>query len=78
MEYSPSSTCRIRAQTRTTNLSETKIMKFNKAALIAALTAFSFAAPACDEKKDDKKEESKKDEKKDEKADEKAEEEKKE
>jgi hypothetical protein len=52
-------------------------MKFNKAAIVCALTAFTFAAPACDEKKDDAKKEDKagdkKDEKKDEKADEKKE-----
>ena len=41
-------------------------MKFEKAAIVAALTAFTFAAPACDEKKDDAKKEEKKDDKKDE------------
>ena len=38
-------------------------MKFNSTILVAALTALTFAAPACD-KKEDKKEE-KKDDKKD-------------
>lgn len=40
-------------------------MKFTKAALVASLTALTFAAPACDKKEEPKKEEAKKDEKKD-------------
>jgi hypothetical protein len=39
-------------------------MKFNTTILVAALTALTFAAPACD-KKEDKKEGDKKEEKKD-------------
>ena len=37
-------------------------MKFTKAALVASLTALTFAAPACDKKEEPKKEEAKKDE----------------
>ncbi len=47
-------------------------MKFTKAALVATLTTFAFAAPACDKKEEAKKEDKKadkKDEKKDEKKD---------
>ncbi len=45
-------------------------MKFTKAALVASLTALTFAAPACDKKEEPKKEDAKKDEKKDEKKEE--------
>lgn len=45
-------------------------MKFTKAALVASLTALTFAAPACDKKEEPKKEEAKKDEKKEEKKEE--------
>ena len=45
-------------------------MKFTKAALVASLTALTFAAPACDKKEEPKKDEAKKDEKKDEKKEE--------
>ena len=44
-------------------------MKFTKAALVASLTALTFAAPACDKKEEAKKDEAKKDEKKEEKKD---------
>lgn len=40
-------------------------MKFTKTALVAMLTTFAFAAPACDKKEDAKKDDAKKDEKKD-------------
>ncbi len=49
-------------------------MKFTKAALVASLTAFAFAAPACDKKEDAKKDDKKADAKKDDKKDAKAEE----
>ncbi len=42
-------------------------MKFTKTALVAALTTFAFAAPACDKKEDAKKEDKKADAKKDDK-----------
>ncbi|MCH9681088.1 MAG: hypothetical protein K0V04_06635 [Deltaproteobacteria bacterium] len=42
-------------------------MKFTKAALVATLTTFAFAAPACDKKEDAKKEDKKADAKKDDK-----------
>lgn len=45
-------------------------MKFTKAALVASLTALTFAAPACDKKEEPKKEDAKKDEKKEEKKEE--------
>jgi ribosomal protein L12E/L44/L45/RPP1/RPP2 len=46
-------------------------MKFTKAALVASLTALTFAAPACDKKEEAKKDDAaKKDEKKDEKKEE--------
>lgn len=45
-------------------------MKFTKAALVASLTALTFAAPACDKKEEPKKDEAKKDEKKEEKKEE--------
>jgi hypothetical protein len=45
-------------------------MKFTKAALVASLTALTFAAPACDKKEEPKKEDAKKDAKKDEKKEE--------
>lgn len=51
-------------------------MKFTKTALVAMLTTFAFAAPACDKKEEAKKED-KKDAKKDEKKDDKKAEEKK-
>jgi hypothetical protein len=46
------------------------IMKFNKALIVASLTAFAIAAPACDDKKDAKADDKKVDENKDEKKDE--------
>ena len=45
-------------------------MKFTKTALVATLTTFAFAAPACDKKEDAKKEEAKDGDKKDETKDE--------
>ena len=43
-------------------------MKFTKAALVASLTALTFAAPACDKKEEPKKDEAKKEEPKKEEA----------
>jgi hypothetical protein len=45
-------------------------MKLTKVALVASLTALTFATAACDKKEEPKKEEAKKDEKKDEKKEE--------
>lgn len=46
---------------RTKKPPEMITMKFTKAALVASLTALTFAAPACDKKEEPKKEEAKKD-----------------
>ena len=49
-------------------------MKFTKTALVAMLTTFAFAAPACDKKEEAKKEDKKADKKDGEKKEEKKEE----